>query len=235
MFEDSTFESNGRIRTRSRGWAVAAAILNGSILLMLVLVPLIYPEALDRHSLPTLVEAPQPPPAQPVDPPQQARTARPITQADLNQFTAPTRIPTHIFVPSSPEPSGPVSLAELQPATPGNGDDIFRSQTPKPVVRVEPKGPVPVSSGVMAGLLVHRVIPGYPTLAKAMHIQGTVVLSAVISTTGTIQNLRVLSGPPLLQQAAIDAVQAWQYRPYLLNGSPVPVETTINVVFTLGQ
>jgi protein TonB len=66
-----------------------------------------------------------------------------------------------------------------------------------------------------------------------MRVSGTVVLAATISKTGTIENLHVVSGPPVLQQAALDAVQTWLYRPYLLDGEPVEVETTINVVFTL--
>jgi protein TonB len=68
-----------------------------------------------------------------------------------------------------------------------------------------------------------------------MRIEGTVVLEATISKSGTIENLRVASGPPLLQHAALDAVQNWRYRPYLLDGEPVEVETTINVIFTLSR
>ena len=69
----------------------------------------------------------------------------------------------------------------------------------------------------------------------AMRLEGTVVLAATISKAGTIENLRVVSGPAMLQQAALDAVKTWQYRPYLLNGQPVEVETTINVIFTLSR
>jgi protein TonB len=74
----------------------------------------------------------------------------------------------------------------------------------------------------------------YPPIAKAARVQGTVVLQATISKTGTIEGLHVISGPAMLQQAAMDAVRSWRYRPYLLNGDPVEVETTVNVVFTLG-
>jgi protein TonB len=75
--------------------------------------------------------------------------------------------------------------------------------------------------------------PTYPPIARAVRLSGTVSLAATISPTGTITNLRVLSGSPMLQRAAIDAVQSWRYRPYLLNGQPVEVETTINVVFSM--
>jgi protein TonB len=86
----------------------------------------------------------------------------------------------------------------------------------------------------MAGNLLDRVTPQYPAIAKAARIQGIVVLQATISIAGTMQNLRVISGPPMLQQAALDAVRSWRYKPYLLNGEPVEVETTVNVVFNLG-
>jgi len=86
---------------------------------------------------------------------------------------------------------------------------------------------------VVAGLLIQKTIPTYPPLGKAMHIEGTVALAATISKAGAIVNLRVVSGPAMLQQAALDAVKTWIYRPYLLNGDPVEVETTVNVVFTM--
>jgi protein TonB len=83
-------------------------------------------------------------------------------------------------------------------------------------------------------MLLQKTIPLYPPIAKAARVSGTVVLQATISKAGMIENLRVLSGPAMLQQAAMDAVRSWRYRPYLLNGEPVEVETTVNVVFTLG-
>jgi TonB family protein len=94
--------------------------------------------------------------------------------------------------------------------------------------------PVQVSSGVMTGMLLEKTNPVYPPIAKAAHISGTVVLQATISKTGTIENLRVISGPAMLQQASLEAVKSWRYRPYLLMGEPVDVQTTINVIFTLG-
>ncbi len=85
----------------------------------------------------------------------------------------------------------------------------------------------------MEANLVHRVQPAYPPLARAARIQGAVVLQAIISKNGTIQNLQVLNGHPMLVRAAIDAVQQWRYRPYFLNGEPVEVETQITVNFIL--
>ena len=96
----------------------------------------------------------------------------------------------------------------------------------------QPK-PVPVSSGVSEGLLIHQVKPAYPPIALTAHVQGEVILQAVIGKDGSIQNLRVVSGHPMLIKAAVDAVQQWRYRPYLLNGEPVEVETQVRVTFTI--
>jgi protein TonB len=87
---------------------------------------------------------------------------------------------------------------------------------------------------MLAGSLVHRVQPEYPYPAKMARVQGQVVLAAVISKEGTIENLRVVGGHPMLVRAAIEAVSLWRYRPYILNGEPVEVETQIMVNFTLG-
>jgi protein TonB len=87
----------------------------------------------------------------------------------------------------------------------------------------------------MAGNKIAGADPTYPAIARAARIQGAVEMQATISKAGTIENLRVLSGPPMLVNAALDAVKTWRYRPYQLNGEPVEVETTINVVFKLGN
>jgi protein TonB len=92
---------------------------------------------------------------------------------------------------------------------------------------------VRISQGVTKGLLIHRVEPPYPPLAKAARVQGEVVLSAIISVNGEIENLQLASGHPMLVPAALTAVRQWRYKPYLLNGQPVEVETTITVIFAL--
>jgi protein TonB len=103
-----------------------------------------------------------------------------------------------------------------------------------PKVLAAPPKKINISAGVAVGLLLQKVQPVYPPIAKAARVSGTVVLQATISKQGTIQNLRVVSGPAMLQQAARDAVMQWRYRPYLLNNEPVEVDTTVNVIFTLG-
>jgi len=237
MFEDSTFESTGRIRTRSRGWMFAALALNSTILVAIILVPLIYPEALPRQAMLFLLAAPMPPAA--ATPTNQRTVQHPSTGPAVdapNPFAAPRRIPTTIATgpDTAPPPSGPFSAFSTSGDPFGIGPGLS-SQPPRRVVAPEPNAPIRVPSTLAAGLLLRKVVPGYPALAKAMHIQGTIVLAATIAKDGTIANLRVLSGTAILQQSALEAVSQWHYRPYLLNGQPVDVETTVNVVYTLAN
>jgi protein TonB len=90
-----------------------------------------------------------------------------------------------------------------------------------------------ISAGVAGGLLIQKTAPIYPQIAKEARVSGTVVIQAIISKTGMVENLRVVNGPTMLRQAALDAVKTWRYRPYLLSGEPVEVETTVNVAFTI--
>ena len=235
MFEDSTFESNGRIRTRSRGWMIATFAFNGAILVALILIPLIYPEALPRMAMSFLMEAPPRPVEQPKPVAHVEHVNLVRSQIEGGHIFAPPVIPKDSFVPAGKEIVENINPANMDsdagPA--GNGTNPFAAQGQRAVVRPQPSGPVRVSAPIVEGLLVHKVTPVYPPIAIAGHIEGTVVLQATISRRGTIENLRVVSGPIMLQQAALNAVQQWVYRPYLLNGNPVEVETTVNVIFKL--
>ena len=237
MFEDSTFESTGRIRTRSRGWMMAALLCNGSILLGLVLIPLIYPEALPRQLMSILIEAPRSPQPQPKPMVQtQKRAFQGAPQMDGATLVAPRlfpRYPTTLVGPEAPAPVTYLAMGNPNEAA-ANVRDAFRGPGTA-VTAASPKDPVRVSSTFAAGLLREKVLPPYPAIAKAAHKEGVVVLQATISTNGTIANLRVISGDMMLRQAALDAVSHWRYRPYLLNGQPVEVETTVNVIFKLNE
>jgi protein TonB len=90
-----------------------------------------------------------------------------------------------------------------------------------------------ISQGVTKGMLIQKIEPTYPPIARSARIQGQVVLTAIISKTGNIQNLTLVSGHPMLVPAALDAVKQWRYRPFLLNGEPVEVETTVTLTFQL--
>jgi len=153
-----------------------------------------------------------------------------------NQLTAPTRIPHDIKMvdaKEAPPTSFGVAGSDFGGTAGGVMGSIFGEAT-KTQVKAAPPKKVTISAGVMVGNLLLKTQPNYPPIAKAARVQGTVVLQATISKTGSIENLKVVSGPAMLQQAALDAVRTWRYRPYLLNNEPVEVETTVNVIFTLG-
>jgi protein TonB len=154
-----------------------------------------------------------------------------------NQLTAPTKIPHDIKIVAEKEaPSSGFGVAGMEGLGGGGGGvmgSVFGSGS-GPKVQAAPPKKISISGGVAAGFLMQKTMPMYPPIAKAARVQGTVVLQATISKTGTIEGLHVLSGPAMLQGAAMDAVRSWRYRPYLLNGDPVEVETTVNVVFSLG-
>jgi protein TonB len=118
---------------------------------------------------------------------------------------------------------------------PGLGSGSEGGKGPVVVAKAAvPAAPLNISRGVSAGLLLTPLRPVYPEIAKIAHVSGTVVVTATIDKSGRIVGLKVLSGPPMLQQAAADAVRDARYRPYLLNGQPVEVVTTFSVNFVMG-
>jgi protein TonB len=237
MFEDSTFESMGVIHTRTRGWMMATFALNGTILLALILLPLFYPQMLPSMVRLISMEAP-PPPLEPVQV-QPARSPLAAQPGSAPALQANPVIPTMNPYPRTPDDgqidSTPIDVRNLSgsenPLAATGGP--FRGGSHVQVIQQKPRAPASVSQGVMNGMLVFKPAPLYPPIALATRTGGTVILEAIISKSGAIENLRVVSGPGLLRQAALDAVRRWRYRPYLLDGQPVEVETTVNVVFTL--
>jgi protein TonB len=234
MFEDSLMESDHRIKAKSKYWSIVALFLNSGILIALIVWPLLHPEALPKQMMAALMVAPPtptPPPAMP--------KAHIKSEMVSTELLAPSTISKAIKVAQeSAIPPSMESVVEGLSSNPAAALSSVIGSTgtvPIMVVKVAPPKKVSISSGVMAGNLLEKTVPQYPAIAKATRTQGTVVVQATISKAGLIENLRVISGPPLLQQAAVDAVRSWRYRPYLLNGEPVEVETTVNVVFNLGE
>lgn len=243
MFEDSLIESGGRLKTK-RGWtSLISFILQVMIVGVMVLIPLIFTEALPKQQLMTFLVAPPPPPPPP--PPPAATPVKIVKQIQTDivngELRTPTKIPKKIQMIKEDEAPPPVASTGVVGGVPGGvpggsmGGVIgsVLSSTPVAVPKVATPQRVRVSSGVQSGLLVRKVNPVYPPLARQARIQGTVVLQAQISKDGSIQNLQLISGHPMLAPAAIEAVKQWKYKPYLLNGEPVEVETTVQVNFTL--
>jgi protein TonB len=252
MFEQSLLENAAR-----GGWKKALAVVISimfqvSLLMILVVMPLIFPE-----SVPKIAEAaktwllPQPPPrpipVRVIGPRPQGASSRFRPLLEIPPIQVPTGIPDKISMtpdPASPDDPFPVSLA-----LPGNGAaGPFQipglpaggggppEAPPRPVrpEKEQTKGPVVIGT-LDPARVSNRVQPIYPTLARQARIQGVVLLEAIIGKTGSLEKLRVLSGHPLLVQAALDAVNQWRYRPTVLDGEPVEVITTVEVHFTLGQ
>lgn len=236
MFEDSLVESSGMIRTRSRRYAAGSLVLQAALLAVAVLIPYIYPAALPPHALLTPLAAP-PPPEMPAQQPD-AIASRSVAAVRTIDLTAPSVIPRHI-TQGEQSSSGPPEIVDIIGNSTGKIAGSLLSTVPAaapPVVRAaRPAGPLRVSAGVAAGQLLAPIQPQYPVIARTVGVQGTVVIEAVISTAGTVEQARVVSGPPLLTQAALDAVSRARYRPYLLNGQPIAVETTIRIIFSLGD
>jgi periplasmic protein TonB len=235
MFEDALVESAGRLKTQSKYWLFGAFALNGGLLAILTLMPLLYPEALPKTAMTATLIAPPPPPAPAV----QVVHATPAVQRAQTHIAlnVPRIIPNQIVERAEP-PSPSASLSPMGSDTPDEGianNGVLNSilGTSPPLVVTKPKlaKPLTVSSGVEAGNLLVKTLPVYPAIAQTAHITGTVVLRAIISKTGTIENLSVESGPVMLRQAALDGVKRWRYRPFLLNGEPTDVDTTITVNF----
>jgi protein TonB len=151
-----------------------------------------------------------------------------------DQLSAPTRIPHDMKQKATEDAPSSLNIGAAGMGQGGNSaiGNIFNKQAHSNVSVATPNT-VTVSAGIAGGLLIQRTDPVYPQIAKTARVSGTVVLKATISKTGIIENLRVVSGPSMLTQAAVDAVRTWRYKPYKLNNDPVEIETTINVVFSL--
>lgn len=126
-----------------------------------------------------------------------------------------------------------IATATVVCANPIFADDAPLADTQKNVPPIGSK-PVVIPEDIAVGMLIHKVTPKYPGKAKAARVSGIVTLKATISKTGEISDLHVECGPETLQEPSFTAVREWKYRPYLLRGEPVEVQTTIKVTFTLG-
>ena len=149
-------------------------------------------------------------------------------------FSPPTHIPNHVDETPDPLPPGvPGVPIGPGPTTPCHGCIPITDTRPQPPTEVKPQKPLRVFTGhIEPAMLIHRVEPIYPAPARQTHTEGRVELHAIIATDGTIQSLQVVSGHPLLLQSAIEAVRQWRYRPTILNGQPVEVDTYITVIYT---
>ncbi len=250
MFEQSTL-----VKAPLRLWATCAGLgLEAVLLTSLVLVPLIWPQAIPRVVYLTALAPPGPPPATPpkssaVHPQHPSASLRTFRSAVL---TAPAAVPVHAVTIVDPPPEAgdfgvPGGIAGgTDNGIPGGvvGSVLADVRAPaldhppEPVRPPAPAAPVAIPRLVRGGNVkfaepLFRPEPAYPPLARSMRISGVVELVAVIGTDGRIKELRLKAGHPLLARAAIEAVARWVYKPTLLNGKPVEVQAPITVTFRL--
>jgi len=236
MFEDSLMESAHKIRTQARLTTSISFVVQACLVGFLILLPLIYTEALPSRLLNTMVVAPPPPPPPPPPAQPQIQHVQHVSEIVNGELRTPSKIPKKIEMikeEEAPPPSTGV-MGGVVGGVPGGQaggvlGGLIQSTAPPPKVAAPQK--VRISQGVLEGNKLRDVQPQYPQMAKVAHIQGDVVLRAVISKQGSIENLTAVSGPPLLIPSAMDAVKQWRYKPWVLNGEPVEVDTIITVKF----
>jgi len=240
MFEDSLIESGNKLKTKRLFTSILSFIGQFALVGILILIPLIYTDALPKGMTMSFLVAPPPPPPPPPPAAAPIKIVKMVSEVVNGQLRAPTKIPDKVQMIKEDE-----NLPDLGGGVPGgvpggiaggSAGGVIGGILSSAAVAV-PKAATPtrvrVSQGVSAGLLIRKVQPNYPQLAKQARIQGQVVLQAEISKDGTIQNLQLISGHPMLAPAAIEAVKQWRYKPYLLNGEPVAVDTQVIVNFSL--
>jgi protein TonB len=178
---------------------------------------------------PASAPAPTPTPAATGDDRQRAQS-----EMMSHQLNAPSRIPSDLKMLAGKEPPPGFAASGMEGLGGGGvAGNVFNGQN-APRVKVAAPSKVSISAGVAGGLLLQKTSPVYPQIAREARVSGTVVIQATISKTGVIENLRAVSGPTMLRQSALDAVKTWRYKPYMLDGDPVDVETTVSVTFSLG-
>lgn len=246
MFDEMVVSSPNPTRTKKPMTVILSAVIQIAFLGILILIPLIYTEALPKTMMATMLTAPPPPPPPPPPPAAvQVVKVRPqVHLMDAGKLMQPKVIPHDVKIikeEAEPDPGVVGAVGGVPGGVAGGsmggvlGGVIGGIGTAPPPPKPKPTGPVRVGGNVQAAKIVNRVQPVYPPLARQTRISGTVRLHAIITKDGTIRELEVLSGHPLLQQAALDAVRQWRYQPTLLNGEAVEVDTTIDVIFSLNQ
>jgi len=225
-----------------------AYVFEIGLLGLMVMLPLIYTQALPESQWIREMIGPPDPPARYHAPSRPAGT-RPVYQATLAEITVPLAIPRSVpRIVDVPEPLANFATGDVGvPGALGDPNGVPHSLSgfgtppppppppPAPLPVKKPPSVVRVGGEVEAARLIYRPRLEYPLLAREAHVQGTVKIEALISADGTIEGLKLISGPVLLTQAAMDAVARWRYQPTLLNGDPVQVVTEIDVVFTLAE
>lgn len=239
MFNELLESSSGRKKTNTSWSVVLSAAVQILLLSVLILIPLLYTQALPKAMLATPLVAPPPPPPPP-PPPVKTEVIKPVARLiQSGKLMQPRAIPKEVTVFKEAElppdvNNNPQNQSGVFGGIPGQGLMAGSASLAPPPPK--PATPVRIKQGgdVTAASIITQTRPNYPPLARQARIQGTVVLHAIIDKEGWVAQVEVQSGHPLLVQAALDAVRQWRYKPTQLNGEPVEVDTTIQVTFTMG-
>jgi protein TonB len=238
MFADSLLESHFTGRAQ-RGWTTLTSFgLQTLALAGVLMLPLLYTEGLPKLHL-LSVSAPIGRPSAPAVTAHRTNTNSAQSNFFHGILVVPRSIPTGVShevdtAPSQDSAPCAICVPGAIPTSSSTNSVINSIGIGVPIVTPPPPTAHPPRiSHMMEGNLIYKVQPLYPPLARAARIQGAVVLRAIISRTGAIENLQTISGHPMLVGAALEAVRQWRYRPYILNGDPVEVETQVTVNFSL--
>jgi periplasmic protein TonB len=241
MFDEMVVSSPNPKKTNKPWTVILSMVFQVAFLAVLILIPLIYTEALPKTMMATLLVAPPPPPPPPPPPVAQIVHVKPqVHLMDAGKLVTPKVIPKEIKIIKEDAPDvsgmqggvvGGVSGGQMGGVIGGVIGGVGAAPPPpKPAQQRIRQG-----GQVQAAKLTNKVQPMYPPLARQTRISGTVRLHAIIAKNGSVEQLEVISGHPLLVQAALDAVRQWKYQPTTLNGENVEVDTTIDVIFSLNQ
>ncbi len=242
MFETTILESIEGAPSTRRWSALASFTLQAFSVAVLLIAPLIFTQQLPQIRYFERLSAPASSAPERVMPIVSSHVERSSSRSELRDgvLVEPTAIPitTRRFVDQADSPIGSSVLPGIPYGIPSADRDsvinsILATTRTTPPIAVEPRRePLKVSS-LSEGMIVRRVQPIYPEIARLARVQGPVVIAAVIDTNGRITSLRLVSGHPMLVDAAMEALRQWRYRPYVLNGQPIQVETQVTIMFTL--
>jgi len=243
IFSYSLLEVSTMASRRRTGSALVSLVFQTLIVGVLILLPLWFTDVLPNQQLTMLLVAPPPPPAPPPPAAPELKTVKMVSQIINGQLLAPSKIPKKVQMieeKETPPPAIGVMGGVVGGVPGGQAGGVIGSllssanHSSVPQASEVPKR-LRISQGVSLGMIENHAEPEYPAIARRARVQGTVQLRAVISARGTIENLQLIEGHPMLVGAAMAAVRQWHYRPYLLNGEPVEVETTILVNFHIDR
>jgi len=237
LFAGAMLEEDPRARAKRAAQTGLALAVQVAIVGTLLLVPLIFTEGIDLYKLNSTVLLAPPPPAAP-PPPMHAQTAVPKQSFIKAQLTAPTIIPKKIVETVPDAGSMAPAIAGMQGGVPGGVGDVLGGSVtgpppPPPVAAERPKGPIRIFSGMKEPRLLYEPPVVYSPIARQAHISGTVILEAIIDERGNVTQVQVISGPPLLLDSAIKAVQGRRYEPTVLDGQPVSIRLNVRVDFRM--